>query len=273
MRTFMVLLCLILAFGGTSAQNESNAISYSGVYKGAPLFIQNPYLSSEGTYCIKEIYINERRANINYQRSALMLNFSSVQQYSPVSIRIVYSDSTCTPILLNPDAIRYHSIFSFEKVVISDSSIHWQTKGEQPEGTYEIESFNLGYWEPLETFSSKGVFGGSSYEFFPVYEEGPNKFRVKYSNGDETLYSQEIEHVFYPEPVTFKRVGSKIILSRACEYVVTDEQNFDILTGSGKEIDISTLGNGEFYLIFDEEQAELFRKNDNVKVIRKSKDN
>lgn len=273
MRPSMVLLYLVLAFGGLDAQNESNTIAYSGVYKGTPLFIQNPYNSQLKTYCIKGISVNNKPVNLNYDRSALILNFTDVQPFSPIVLHISYTDSTCSPVLLNPDAIRYHSVFSFDKVTISDSAIYWHSKGENINGQYEVEKFDLGYWENAETYSSKGVYGGSEYQFFPVYKEGPNKYRIKYTHGELTLYSQEVEHVFYPEPITFKRNGNKIVLSRSCQYVVKDQENMEVLMGSGKEIDISKLGNGEFYLIFNEEQAELFRKNDNVKVIKKPEDN
>ena len=196
-----------------------------------------------------------------------------MQRFSPISIRVIYSDSTCIPVLLNPDAIKYHSVFSFEKIAISDSSITWNSKGEHENARYEIERFNLGYWEPMETISSKGVYGGSRYEYFPVYEEGANKFRIKYSNDGETLYSYEVEHVFYPDPISFKKEDDLLVLSRACEYVITDTDNFEVLIGAGKEIDISGIGNGEFYIVFDEEQVELFRKNDNVKVVKKPESN
>lgn len=273
MRSAMALIYLILTFGSLGAQNESNSISYSGVFKGTPLFIQNPYLPAQKTFCIREILINNRPVRMNYNRSAIMLNFDNVQPYSPVAIKILYSDSTCLPVLLNPESIRYHSVFSFQKVMISDSSIHWKAKGEQENANYVIEKFNLGYWEPIESVESKGIYGGAEYAYFPVYEEGPNKFRLKYVNDSEELFSQEVEHVYYPEPITFKKVGNKLILSRSCEYVVTDDQNFDVLRGSGKEVDISGLGNGEFYIIFNEDQAELFRKNENVKVVKKPKSN
>ena len=269
----MVLLYLILAFGDLSAQNESNTVSFSGVFKGSPLFIQNPYLPVQKTFCIKEILVNNRSVSMNYNRSALLLDFENIEPYSPISIRVIYSDSTCSPALLNPDAIRYHSVFSFEKISISDSSVTWSSKGEQTKGIYEIERFNLGSWESAQSFDSKGVYGGSSYTFFPVYEEGSNKFRVKYTNENETLYSSEVEHVYYPDPISFKKTGTQLILSRACSYVILDSDNLDVLMGSGKEIDISGLGNGEFYIVFNEEQVELFRKNENVKVIRKPKSN
>ncbi len=265
----MVLIYWILVFGGLSAQNQAHEISYSGVYRGEPLFVQNPYSPQLKTYCIKEIIVNGRAVKINYNRSALMLDFENVTEFSPVSIHISYSDSLCIPSLVNPDAIRHHSVFGFKTVIISDSSIVWSVKGEHENGSYTVEKFNLGYWEPEQNVQAKGVFGGAQYTYFPVYEEGPNKYRVRYVENDEETVSQEVEHVFYADPITVQRNGNKLTLSRSSSYVINDADNFDVLSGVGKEIDISSLTHGEYYLILNEEQVELIRKNDPVKVIKK----
>ena len=269
----MVLSFLLFIFTSLNAQPVLNETSFSGVYQGKPLFIQNPYLSTERAYCIKRICINKKKADINYDVSALILEFKGVDKFSPISIQIEYSDSTCVPVLLNPEAIRYHSVFSFEKIAITDSSIVWMTKGESEDGTYEIEAFNLGYWESVNVREANGVYGSSEYVYFPVYDEGSNKYRIKYSSSNATLYSEELEHVFYPEPITFKRDGHDLILSRSCSFVVSDEENYEVLAGSGKSINISELKTGEYYITFNDEQSELFRKIDRVKVYKKIKPN
>ncbi len=269
----MVITFLLMVFTSLHGQDNVNLTSYSGVYKGKPLFIQNPYSASMDSYCIRKIIINKKKANINYDVSALILDFRGVEKYSPISIHIEYSDSTCIPFLLNPEAINYHSVFSFERLQITDSSLLWSTKGESDDGLFEVESFNLGYWESVEVSSAVGDYGGSDYSYFPIYDEGSNKYRIKYNSEGFILYSEEIEHVFYPEPVTFRREGDKLILSRSCSYVVTDGQNLEVLLGSGKEIAIADLASGEYYITFNDEQSELFRKKDRVKVIRKAKPN
>ena len=264
----MVLIYLILTFWDATAQTESNQISYSGVYRGEPLFVQNPYLPEKGVYCIQDIRINNRAVNLDFERSALMIDFSGISPFTPVAVQITYVDSTCVPSLVNPDAIKYHNEFRFERIAISDSSIVWETRGEHLTGSYQVQQYYLGSWEPLEIVDSEGVYGGASYQFFPAYEEGVNKYRIRYANGEIQLHSPEVEHVYYPEPITYKREGNQLILSRGCEYVITNEDNEVVLRGSGKEIDISQIGNGEFYMVFNEDQVELFRKNDQVKVLQ-----
>lgn len=266
-----MVLFFLFVVNNLIAQDIQNEIFYTGVYQGKPLFIQNPYLLETKGYCIREITINRKRVNINYEVSALLLDFEEVNKFSPVSIHIVYSDSTCVPILLNPESIRYHSVFSFEKIVVTDSSLVWRARGEGDEASYEVEIFDLGDWEVVNLRKSNGDYSRSEYTYFPVYEEGTNKFRIKYTSKNGTLYSEEIEHVFYPEPITFERKGNTLVLSRSCSYVITDEKNTEVMYDAGKEIDITALKHGNYYILFNDTQSELFRKNDRIKVIRKRK--
>ena len=271
MPRIMLLIYLILSFVSLDAQNNMHEISYAGVYKGTPLFVQNPYLPHLKSYCIRNIVVNERSLKMDYDRSALMLSFENTDKFTPVTIHIEYADSTCVPVFLNPDAIAYHNVFRFSNIGISDSSIYWSSRGEGTYGRYEVEVFDLGYWETIETVPSMSVYGGSSYVYYPKFDEGINKYRVKYVSEDFILYSEEVENVFYPEPITFKRAGNLLILSRATSYTMYDKDNFEVLSGTSKEIDISSIPSGEYGILFEEKQYELFRKNDNVKVIKKPK--
>ncbi len=269
----MWLIYFVLSLVSLDAQITTNEISYTGVYKGTPLFVQNPYMPHLKTYCIKEIRVNKQRVNLDYNRSALILSFDQNDKFTPVSIQITYSDSTCVPIFLNPDAITYHSVFGFELIAINDSSIVWNSRGEEANGMYEVESYNLGFWESEELITAKGIFGGTLYEYFPNYREGINKYRVKYTEGERILYSEEVEYVFYAEPISFKRQGNTLVLSRGCEFIVYDAESMEVLSGTGKEIDISSIPSGDYTLAFNEKQFELFRKNDQVKVIKTPKSN
>jgi hypothetical protein len=269
----MWLIYFVLSLASLDAQITTNEISYTGVYKGTPLFVQNPYVPHLKTYCIKEIRVNKQRMNLDYNRSALILSFDQNDKFTPVSIQITYADSTCVPIFLNPDAITYHSVFGYDMIAISDSSIVWKAHGEEVTGVYQVEVYNLGFWEPEVTIPAKGIFGGTTYEYFPRYKEGINKYRVKYAEEERILYSEEVEYVFYAEAITFRRQGNMLVLSRGCDYIVFDAENNEVLSGSGKEINIASIPSGDYTLAFNEKQYELFRKNDAVKVIKPPKSN
>ena len=101
----------------------------AGVYQGKTLFIQNPFDKVNREFCVEKIYINERELDINYKLSALKLDFSDYDLFTPVKIRLMHRDTLCVPVIINPDAILFHTIFRFVSVSLTDSALIWSTKG------------------------------------------------------------------------------------------------------------------------------------------------
>jgi hypothetical protein len=256
-----MLLTLLLFSGlGLVAQPATNEMAVSGVYQGTPLFIQNPYLPLNKEFCIESIYVNNRRLDLNYNKTALVIEFEAVQKFSPVFIKINYREGQCKPVMVNPNAIRYHSLFSFEKVQLSDTALVWSSKGEALDGRYIVEFFNYSYWSPVDTIAAKGQFGVSTYVFYPMFEPGANKFQVRYETPDgKYLYSHEVEQVYYPEDLKFQKRGSVLIFSKACSYEIYDRKNNMVSSGQGKSFDFKGLPKGEYNVICDKKDVYLMR--------------
>jgi hypothetical protein len=259
MLKFVWLGCLVFTLWCRASGQDGRQLAISGVYTGQSLFIQNPYLEDEKTYCIESIRLNNRLLNIDLKRSALIIAFEGIERNEPVFIRITSRDTTCIPVILNPEAIRYHNVFGFEYVFISDSLLTWKTRGEKPEARYIVEKFDYGYWRDLDTLKAQYDYGGAQYYYQPIFEEGINKFRIKYSLASDTIYSHEVEHMHYLEPVSFTMSTKGINFSRTCQYLLETENNEEIAAGYGKSIDLSGVYNGDYYLTLDEEQLVIIK--------------
>jgi len=229
-------------------------IEFVGVFQGKSLFIQNPYLVEHKSFCIQAVYINNIPQKLSYNHSALKLDFAQNDLFTPVKIRISSSDSVCNPIVINPDAIMFHSSFRFTAIALTDSLLYWQTKGERGNGEFWVEKLQYGIWIELENQPSLSKYEESDYKYFPSFEEGGNKYRVKYiyENGDY-LYSEEVEFNYYPEPVDFspKMTASVISFSRSAQYKVYDPNGKEVLSGIGNQVDVSSLFPGEYVIYFD----------------------
>lgn len=249
-RLFVATLMLIFLIPA-KAQNE---IEFVGVYQGKSLFIQNPYLVELKSFCIQAVYINNLLQKLSYNHSALKLDFTQNDLFTPVKIRISSKDSICNPIVINPDAIMFHSSFRFTSIALSDSLLSWQTKGERGKGEFWVEKLQFGIWIEMENQPSLSKYEEADYSYFPSFEEGGNKYRVKYiyENGSY-LYSEEVEFNYYPEPVEFTpKVTDKIIsFSRSAQYKVYDPNGKEVLSGIGNQVDVSALFPGEYVIYFD----------------------
>ncbi|MGB3466786.1 MAG: hypothetical protein WBA74_16010 [Cyclobacteriaceae bacterium] len=242
---------LLLINNRLVAQEE---IVLTGVYKGDPLYIQNPYHPGLKNFCINSIKVNEKLLEVDYKLSAIKLNFSEFDLYTPVKITINHKN-ICKPVIVNKQAILFHSSFKFTDMVLTDSVMTWSTKGDRQDAVFQIEKLYSNGWSLIETVEAKGQFKGAEYQYIPELEEGANKYRIKYKiNEDRYLYSSEVELEFYPDPVQLISavVSTTVRFSRVSEFRIEDKTGETILTGNGKSIDIRHLKAGEYYIFFDD---------------------
>ena len=264
---YLLYLTLMLGVSALCAQEASQLeTNLAGVYQNKTLFIQNPYNRQTEEFCIQEVRINGNKVEMNYNLSALKLDFDGYDSYTPVKIKILHKDSLCSPVIINPEAVLFHTIFRFAEISLSDSALYWYTKGERGIGAFEVERLQYGIWIDQEVIDATGSYEGQAYTHYPNLEEGSNKYRVKYNfpSGSRInhLYSQEIEFEFYPERVEFKPKSAKtrLYLSRATHYEIYDKGNTLVLEGQGSEIDVTVLRRGSYVIYFNGRDPGSFYK-------------
>lgn len=251
-----LLLSLLLDY-----QNP-NIYALTGVYQGKTLFIQNSFDPETKNFCIVEILVNDRPLKINYKMSAIKVDFSGIDLYSPVVVKVVHS-SECMPVIINPDAIFFHSVFQFESINISDTALSWKTHGEVEMSKYILQQYGNGIWMSIDTLEAEGDFGGASYVMKPYLEEGPNKLRLQYLKSDDSyLLSREIDFHYYPEPVVFRPfVADRVLnLSRTAMYDIYDAGGKLMISGQGSSIDVTELPSGDYVIYFDKKEPGVFKK-------------
>ncbi|NQZ77402.1 MAG: hypothetical protein HRT61_15070 [Ekhidna sp.] len=262
---YVVFFLLIWSkgFSQNSSQPETNL---AGVFQGKTLFIQNPFDRVERTFCIQDVFINEERVDLNYKVSALKIDFDGLDLYTPVKIRLVHKDTLCSPTIINPEAILFHTIFRFSSVFLSDSALTWSTKGEVGKGEFEVERLQDGLWVDQEIQDAVGKYEEVEYQHFPNMEEGANRYRIRYNfpsgSRSKYLYSQEVSFDFYPEPVTYspRSATTRLYLSRSTHYEIYDEARRLVHEGQGKEIDVTVLRRGKYVIYFNGKDPGTFLK-------------
>lgn len=259
----LVVLCSGSIFSQVAPKVETNL---AGVFQGKTLFIQNPFDRNDRRFCVDKIFINEREVDINYNLSALKVDFDGYDLYTPVKIRLVHKDSVCVPTIINPEAILFHTIFRFVDVSLTDSALVWSTKGESGIGEFEIEKLMNGVWVDQEVIEAMGRYEGAQYMHYPNLDEGANKYRIRYNFPQgrriDYLYSREVEYDHYPEPVEFKPKSAKtrLYLSRSTHYEIYNDGQKLVLEGQGKEIDVTVLRRGRYVIYFDGKYPGTFIK-------------
>ena len=132
----LILILPLMFFSVVMHAQEK--IVLTGVYKGDPLYVQNPYHPGLKNFCINSIHINDKPLTLDYNLSAIKLDFKAYDLYTPVRIKIDHKN-VCRPMIVNKDAILFHSSFKFQDITLSDSSLMWTTKGDRVGAVFEIE--------------------------------------------------------------------------------------------------------------------------------------
>jgi len=252
---YTILSCVILS---TSAQE----LIISGVYRGKDIYVQNPYFSAEGSFCIASISLNDRLIIDSPSSSAVKIDLSGFAIDAPISI-LIHHHSTCLPKILNPEVLNAGSVFKFIQITADDASISWVTTGEMPgDGAYVLTMLKLDGWIPISIIDGKGNLDNNQYSVGIKHYAGDNRFRLNYKyNGKETM-SDEFEFYSELEPITYYPDGNvynMISLSRVTDYVIKNYEGEILLKGIGQDINVEPLPYGEFTLILENREEVIFR--------------
>jgi len=256
-KVMLFFVVVMVVYYGNGQATRKREINLAGVFQGKTLFIQNPFNKKSMSFCIREVQINEKSLDINYDLSALKIDFKGYDLFTPVKVKVIHDDTLCSPVIVNPEAILFHTIFRFSAIQLTDSTFTWSTKGERGIGSLTVEKLENGFWEEQEVLTASGDYEGAAYVHYPSLEEGANKYRVKYDfpvgSRIAYLYSQELEVEYYPEKVDFnpKSVKTHLYFSRASHYEIYDQGNNLVLEGQGKEADVRGLRKGRYVIYFN----------------------
>lgn len=255
-KLFLTLLFLISSF-----YSFSTTLIIDGTYQGENIYIQNPFLAKNNSFCITEVSINDKPfTEIN--SSAFEIPLEGMETGKFVEIKIEHSKN-CKPRILNKEALRSKSSFELVSIKCNDTDIRFTTKNETNEEPLMIEQFKNNKWVVFHKIKGIGPEGYNNYSSLVNHTSGLNKYRVKQRDlGNRYRYSKVLEHKSEKAPITFypKRVSNEIYLSEETLYEVFDSFGALITKGKGEKINVSELDEGVYYLNIDNRTEKFLKK-------------
>jgi hypothetical protein len=253
---------LYLVLWGSIFSAYSQDLFLSGVYRGKDIFVQNPFLSVEGSFCIDYISVNEQRVIESPTTSAVKIDLTGFSIDAPVAI-LIHHHNSCLPKVLNPEVLNAGSTFRFMQITADAASISWVTTGEMPgDGVYVLKMLKMDGWAPLFSVKGKGNLDNNQYSIGVEHYSGDNKYRLTYTYDNEETLSDEFGFYSDLEPITYypeETVYNMISLSRVTDYVVKNYAGEVVLKGVGQDINVEPLAYGEFTLILENRAETFFR--------------
>lgn len=260
------LLILLLSISTlVIAQNNETSIIHEGHYQGKNLYVQNPFSGSGVGFCVIAVYVNGDVTTDQVNSSAFEIDFSNLtlKVGSPVTVKIQHK-LDCLPKVLNPEVLRPRSTFETISINISeDEVLQWKTSGEQGKLTYIIEQYRWSKWVKAGEVDGDGVPGTHSYDFKISPHSGDNKYRVKQIDytgkpriSPSTDFNSELAAISIPNP----RVKDKLEFTGETLYEIYDTYGNLVKKGFGKNIGVTNLKKGLYYINYDSKTGEVVNK-------------
>lgn len=254
---FLATLALITIDSAAFADE----FTFSGVYLGKNIYVQNPLSDDQSEFCTKAVYVNDLLVVNNPKTSAYEIDLSYLVINDQVSIRIIHGEA-CKPKVINPQVIRPKNQFQFLSVYVDSNEVRWITKSELDQGKYLLEQYLNGKWVIVEVVEAKGEENTNHYQIAPKHSVGLNRYRIKYISGDDIFFSQAQQFFadIAPVEVLPDTAKEKILLSRETDYELLDAEGNPVAKGKGREIDMVNLSAGLYYLNIENRTEKIIKE-------------
>ena len=268
MKRYFVVFVLLIQ--GVLAFAQGGVIIIEGNYQGKNLYVQNPFASGGGGFCVTEVYVNGNLTTDETQSSAFVVDFKphKLNIGDKVEIKIKHKDD-CRPKVLNPEVLKPKSTFEVISMSVSaDGSLKWSTKGESGKLAYVIEQFRWNKWVKVGEWDGIGTATTNNYEFKVSPHSGKNQFRVKqtdYSGQPRLskpvdLNSNSCDVRFSPQKVSKEINFDYGGMPTETMFEIYDQYGNIVKRGFGSKIDCSNLTKGGYFLNYDNKMGEFVKK-------------
>ncbi|NOZ47813.1 MAG: hypothetical protein GXO79_13680 [Chlorobi bacterium] len=249
-----LLLFYILFFIFLSGKAKEFQIT--GIYQGKNVYVLNPMLDSDESFCIQKITVNGQEISEDLNTSAIEIDLSVYQfNIGDKIIITVEHKGNCEPQIINAEVLKAKSTFKAGLIKVDKKGfLNWTTTYESGPLLFTVEQFRWNKWIKVGEVMGKGIAGKNSYSVQVSPNTGINKFRLKqidYSN--KPHYSKTITYRLNHPAVTYKLDKSKsvIVFSDVTMYEIYDSNGFLIHKGIDNKVDISDLPKAEYYINYD----------------------
>ena len=263
---FFTLIGLLVSASGFS----TGVIILEGNYQGKNLYVRNSFAASGVGFCVQEVRVNGNVTTDEITSSAFEIDFRNLQlkMGDKVEVRITHKDD-CKPTVLNPEVLKPKSTFEVLNIGVDNNlTFKWTTKGETGKLPYIIEQFRWNKWVKVGEVEGNGTAAENSYSFKITPHSGKNQFRVKQIDytGQPKL-SKTVDYASKVPDVTFSptKVTKEINFSSGNTPVETMFEIYDqfgniVKRGFAKNVDVSNLPKGAYYLNYDNKMGEFIKK-------------
>ncbi len=252
MKNILFLILLTTSYCSINA----GTLVLEGKYQNENLYVINGQTENGVGFCTYQVSINGRISTDEVNSSSFEIDFTqfNILPGTPVIVKIDHKDD-CSPRVINPQVLQPHATFEVLDINIDKNEIlNWTTKNEMGPLPYTIEQFRWHKWIKVGEVLGTGKMSKNTYSFKISPHSGENKFRVKQVGfGDVSKKSTSISYVSSVATPTYviSRDSKTISFSDETMYQIYDAYGIITKQGFGKNLDVSNLKKGVYYICYD----------------------
>jgi hypothetical protein len=238
-------------------------LKLQGFYTGANLYVENP--SAGKGFCVTKVMVNDVLTTDEINSNAFEIDFSrlNIAVGTAVNTVITHRDD-CTPIVVNPRVLQKtdKAVFTMAKID-KNMNLTWSVTGKLPDRTFYVEQFRWNKWIGVAEMPLKDSVNPAIFSYEVTMHSGNNQFRIYYKDADgEPVYSKTVKYLSKKPELTVEnlKVSDKLILNGETLYEVLDEKGNLVQDGFTKDIDVSKLEKGKYWLNFDNKTVQFLKK-------------
>ena len=263
MKNFLFLILFLTA--ASAFKIHAGTLVLEGKYQNENLYVINGPTENAVGFCTYQVSINGRVSTDEVNSSSFEIDFTqfNILPGTHVIVKIDHKDD-CSPRVINPQVLQPRATFEVLDINIDKNEIlSWTTKNEMGPLPYIVEQFRWHKWVKIGEVMGTGKLSKNVYSFKVIPHSGENRFRVRQVGyGDESKKSSAIAYVSNVITPTYviSRDNKTITFSDGTLYQVYDAYGKIAKQGFGRNMDVSNLNKGLYYICFDNVVIDFKKK-------------
>lgn len=256
----LCLLAIIFAYPQSTDKESVNEILLTGKYSGQNLVVTNPSVGDG--FCITQVVVNGQEIPFTQNSNSFEIPLNNFLKDEMVSVQITHQEG-CEPHFVNAEVLITEKEFKVPSFQINkrNKTLSWD-KSELDSGkTYVLEQFIYGKWQKIKDLGTPETMFALSYP--PILNSGNNFFRMKETDAHgKVLVSKSLKIKISDKHVEVKSLKTSKLLefSEVTHYEIIDAAGFFVKSGTAKNVDVSDLSKGNYFLNYDGKQVVFTKK-------------
>jgi outer membrane protein OmpA-like peptidoglycan-associated protein len=252
----------------TSTQIDLHPFEYNGIYGGKSLYFLDGAKDdlTTGHTCSRQVLVNGKVLKLKNE-SAHEIRLDSLGLSLGDSLHIqIFHLLDCMPSVLY-DATDPNTKLHLQNCRLDSTGLlAWKALEEGSTHPYEIEQFLWGRWVTVAEVPCQGIDAKTSYAFHVKIYPGENKVRLKQLDMDgrallsTVLFCKTVKGTSQQVNVLSYYFHNQIDFSAETRYELYDSYGTLLKKGTGKSIPCINLSNGMYFLNFDNQTIDIYKR-------------